>query len=266
MTADHLFDLRDFIAARHDAVTEVRAVEVSDEDERLAQPQLGADVLAHLRGRRRGVAVNGGAGEPVAQLAQLPVLGTEVVTPVADAVRFIDRERAHVHAAEQRAERRRRQALGRDEEQAQRAVERTGFDRALLVRRGRAVQRRRGHAGRDERVDLVLHQRDERRDDDGQSVEEQRRRLEAERLSRAGGHDQERVAPGEHGVDGLPLQRAQRGEPPRARDDVEHGIRDFSDHRHRDDRTSAETVWSGGASAHRALATDLPRARWAEAG
>ena len=46
-----------------------------------------------------------------------------------------------------------------------------------------------------QRLDLVLHQRDERRDDDRQVVADQRGQLVAERLARAGRHHDERVAP-----------------------------------------------------------------------
>ena len=47
---------------------------------------------------------------------------------------------------------------------------------------------------RRERLDLVLHQRDERRDHERQVVAHQRRQLIAERLARAGGHHHQRVA------------------------------------------------------------------------
>ena len=57
------------------------------------------------------------------------------------------------------------QALGRDVQQAARAAAHHRHRRTALVRRLRAVQARCGHAARDEPVDLVLHQSDERRDD-----------------------------------------------------------------------------------------------------
>ena len=45
-----------------------------------------------------------------------------------------------------------------------------------------------------ERHHLVFHERDERRDDDGEAFEVERRKLVAERLALAGGHDHELVA------------------------------------------------------------------------
>ena len=44
MAADHVFDLLDLVAARQHAVGQVRPVEIADQHERLAQPQLRADV------------------------------------------------------------------------------------------------------------------------------------------------------------------------------------------------------------------------------
>ena len=56
---------------------------------------------------------------------------------------------------------------------------------------------------------LVLHQRDQRRDDHRQPVEQQRRDLVAQRLAAAGGHDRQRIAPGQHVLDHLALERAE---------------------------------------------------------
>lgn len=52
-----------------------------------------------------------------------------------------------------------------------------------------------------ERVHLVFHQGDERRDDEGQSIQLQRGKLIDERLARACGHDDERMLFVEEGLD-----------------------------------------------------------------
>ena len=56
-----------------------------------------------------------------------------------------------------------------------------------------------------ERLDLVLHQRDERADDQREVGAHERRQLVAERLARAGGHDHQHVAVGERRLHGLGL-------------------------------------------------------------
>ena len=70
-------------------------------------------------------------------------------------------------------------------------------------------------AGR-ERIALIAHQRDERRDDDREPVERQPWQLVAERLARAGRHHDERVAAGEGRLDGLLLPGAERLVPEQA--------------------------------------------------
>ncbi len=64
-----------------------------------------------------------------------------------------------------------------------------------------------------ERVHLVFHQRDERRDDDRHAVAHQRRQLEAERFAAARRHHDDRVVAGEDGLDDLALPLAKSLEP-----------------------------------------------------
>ena len=59
-----------------------------------------------------------------------------------------------------------------------------------------------------ERVDLVLHQRDQRRYDQGQALEQQRWELVAEALAAAGRQHDQRVAPGQDRPQGARLHGA----------------------------------------------------------
>ena len=54
-------------------------------------------------------------------------------------------------------------------------------------------------------VDLILHQRDQRRDHDRHPVEQQRRKLVAEALAAPGREDRQRRPPGEERLDDLLL-------------------------------------------------------------
>ena len=58
--------------------------------------------------------------------------------------------------------------------------------------------------------DLILHQRDERRNDQRNAWKEQRGQLIAERLSATGRHHNDHVLAGQHGFDyvGLPFAEA----------------------------------------------------------
>ena len=80
----------------------------------------------------------------------------------------------------------------------------------LLVGGERAVVERRRDAVADERVDLILHQRDKGRHDHAQTRTHQRRRLEAQRLATAGREDDHRVPTGEDRVHRFALKRAKR--------------------------------------------------------
>ena len=89
---------------------------------------------------------------------------------------------------------------------------------ALLELDGR-VEHGGAEADPAQRVHLVLHERDERRDDQHRSGQDPRRDLEGERLARAGRHHRDAVAPREHGVDDEALPGA---ELPEAEDALEH--------------------------------------------
>jgi hypothetical protein len=62
-----------------------------------------------------------------------------------------------------------------------------------------------------QRRHLVLHQGDERRDDDGRARPQQGRDLVAQRLAAAGGHQHQRVAAGGDPVDDRRLLAAEGG-------------------------------------------------------
>ncbi len=100
------------------------------------------------------------------------------------------------------------EALRCDVEKLQRAGAEPVEDRALLGGVEARVEPRRVDAAPLQEVDLILHQRDQRRDDDRHPVEQQRRQLVAEALARPGREDGERGPPGEERLDNLFLSRA----------------------------------------------------------
>ncbi len=168
--------------------------------------------------RTRAVAVAVNAcrptpGQVLAQHCELPVLGAEIVAPLADAVRFVDGDEARRPAAEQRHEPvppLAYQPLGRDVQEPIPPVAQARHHARPRVRPQRAVVAGRGDAVADERVDLILHQRDQRRDDDRQPLANERRRLEADRFPAAGRQHDERVAPVENRLHRLLLERPER--------------------------------------------------------
>ncbi len=185
-------------AARNHGERQVRPVEAGRDADRLAQAQAPLDVGGDLRRRRGRRGDDRLCAEPARGVRQAEVVGPEVVPPLRDAVRLVDDEEADRHLAQRLEEAGRGEALRRDVEQPQLARPRAVQHPAVGVRVLLGVDERdRAADAALERLDLVLHQRDERRDDDRQVAAQQRRKLVAERLPGAGRHHDQDVAPRE---------------------------------------------------------------------
>ena len=88
------------------------------------------------------------------------------------------------------------------------------LNHAALVMPGEArVKRRRRDLSLLQACHLILHERDERRNDQGQPGQEGRRQLIAERFTLAGRHDRHRIAPSQHGANDLLLARPKLRKP-----------------------------------------------------
>ena len=138
--------------------------------------------------------------------AQPPVVGPEVVAPLRDAVRLVDDEARDVELAEQPQELIGCEPFGRDVQQPQRVPPR-GAQHARAGCRPSSIECSApdADAASIQLVDLILHQRDQRRHDERRPGQHHRRQLVAERLARSGRHHREHVAPAEHGGDDLLL-------------------------------------------------------------
>jgi len=172
---------------------QVRPVEGAHQHCRILQPQVMGDVLAHPRGGGGGVGVEGDAAEGVLQPAKFLVLGSEIVSPHADAMRLV--EALHEHA------------LRGGVEQLQLALAGAGQRVAPLGGAQAAVNARGRHATLGQRIDLVLHQGDQRGNHDGHTGHGHGRRLVAERLAPARRQHDDRVLPPQHCLHRLPLER-----------------------------------------------------------
>ena len=145
-----------------------------------AQPQPPGDVGTHLRGGGRGAGDELDGGERRRDLADPQVVAAEVVAPFGDAVRLVDDDPAWPHPVEHVAQVGADQPLRGDVEEPDRAVAVGALDPPLLGRVEVGVERRGGHAELLQGVDLVLHQRDQRRHDHRRRLGEHRRELVAE--------------------------------------------------------------------------------------
>ena len=203
---------------------QLRPREAVDELARIAQPQLGADVVARARVGRGGDGEARHLREHLRQPSQHAVLRTEVVAPLADAMRLVDRHQRERQARQPLQHGRLHQAFGREVEQVQRAFVDPPPDVGAQAGLGAGVEL----LGRDARLlqggDLVGHQRDQRRDDEAEAGPHQRRDLVAQALAAARRQHGQRTAAGQHLADHAGLQTAEVGVAERAAQDRPRGI------------------------------------------
>ncbi len=177
-----------------DVVAEVRPDDAGRDHLRLAAER-AADLLGGL-GRRGGRhPEQHGLAELRERPADEEVVGAEVVPPHAHAVHLVDDDEADADRAQHRCEPGLAQTL-------RSGVNEPFFSRAHLLQpsfglfgRERGVHERRRRSDlRRQLVDLVLHQRDQGREDERRLLAQHRRELVGQRLPRARRHQRERVA------------------------------------------------------------------------
>ena len=162
---------------------------------RFAQLKLVNDVVAHALRGAGGECGDGTVGKMDSQAAQLAVFGAKLVSPFRNAMRFVDGEKRDRHALQPIERVRARQALRRKIQQAVLARARFANHLGLLAAAERTVQQRRRNSHLIELRHLILHQRDQRRnDDDGLLRQHRARQLVAQRFPAAGWHHDASIA------------------------------------------------------------------------
>ncbi len=209
--ADEVDDLLQRLVLRDDAVGEVGPVEAGDEGGRLAQPEVLDDVGAHPLGRGGGEGHERHLGQDGAELGQLAELGAEIMAPFGDAVRLVDGEARHVPVFQVFLPALEHEPFGRGVEELVFALMQAAQAGAGFRRAKGGVEKRRGHAAGGELVHLVLHQRDERRHDDGEAGPHEGGELEAKGFAAAGRQEGEHIPPGERCLADLALERTKGG-------------------------------------------------------
>ena len=190
-------------------VVEVGTIEAAHEELGILHPEFGGDFPADPLGGGRGERQEGGRREAVAQRSQLPVVRPELMTPLGDAVGLVHRHQPHPDPFEEPPEARGGETLRRYVEQLYLAGLRLLADEPRLFGAERTVEAAGGDPPRPERIHLVLHQGDQGRDDQGDAVEGERRKLVAKRFAPASGHQHHCVAPGQDAGDRRFLQRSE---------------------------------------------------------
>ena len=156
---------------------QIRTREAGDRDVRIAHAELARDVLANDVRGRGGERENRRPAEPLGDRAEHEIVGTEVVSPLAHAVRLVDDEEADLAREQPLEEVAILEALRREIEDLALAIFHALLRVARLGGGEMRVHRERIDAVRGELVLLVLHERDERADDDRQPGKHQRGKL-----------------------------------------------------------------------------------------
>ena len=188
---------------------EVGPVETCDVNGGGCEVEFVEDIVARalIGGRRDSDARH--AWEQLLQPAKGPVVGAEIMAPLADAVGFINGDERDIETG-QHISKPAAQRLRRDIEHVHLASA-GGFERRLLVsRRHGGIEPLGAHAKCLERIDLVGHERNEGRDDQPRTSPENGRNLVTERLAASSRQDSKDIAPLQHIADDIGLQAAKR--------------------------------------------------------
>ena len=167
------------------------------------------DLLVGLGGGGRGQRDPRHLRPALVQHRQGQVVRPEVVPPLGHAVRLVDREQRDLAPLQQPLGAGGLQRLGGQVEQVELPGGELGLHHPALARVLGGVEEAGPHTERPQRVHLVLHERDERRDHHPDAGSVQRRDLVAQRLAAAGGHEHERVAAVHDVLDDLRLAAAE---------------------------------------------------------
>jgi hypothetical protein len=196
--ADEVEQLRARIVLFDDAIADIRPVEARHENARVVERETVHDLVARNGVGRCGERDARHVRKAFVQHRQLDIFWPEIMPPLRHAVRLVDREEADARAFEQIEKARRHETLGRDVEQVDVAFAQGAFGGGGLGAGERRIEIRGAHADFGERGHLVLHQRDEGRDDDARAeagfVAHERGNLIAKRFTAAGGHQHQRIA------------------------------------------------------------------------
>ena len=186
------------------------------------QAELHGDIVLHDRRGGSGERDHRSGPQRGQILAEHAVVGAEIVAPLRDAVGFVDGDQGGLALGEHLGKAGDAEALGRDEEELQGAVEvvDAGLARGGAVAAG--VDALHGEVALLELGDLIFHEGDQRADDQRGAAARDGGQLVAERLAGAGGHDQQHVAAVDDGLaDGF-LAGAEGGE-------AEGGLQEFGE-------------------------------------
>lgn len=203
-----VFDITDNILRgirlRTDLVEKIRPVERRLEYRSVEHTEVLLNVHLYFRRSRRGQRDQRRLPDLVDDRTNAAVLRAEIVSPFRNTVRLVDRIERYFDFPQEIDVILFGKRFGSEIQQFGFPGQHVLFD----LRDGRLVQRRIQkmgdavhHAERAHRIDLIFHQRDQRRNDDSHAVHHQRGKLITQRFAASGRHQHERIVPIQHVAD-----------------------------------------------------------------
>ena len=164
---DEAEDLLEYSLFVLDPIGEVGAIEACDEGLRVFETKLSEDIAPNAIGRGGGERHEWKVGKEAPQIGELAVLGTEVVTPFANAVGFVDGESIDLPLLQVIEKAGKHETFRSNVEDGVLASKKLGVAFSSFGFVERRVEVSCVDAIGFKAVDLVLHQGDEWGDDDG---------------------------------------------------------------------------------------------------
>ena len=176
----------------------------------IAEPEPFGDLPVRFTGCGGGQCHSRYTGETLGQIPEREIVGPEVMTPLRHAMRLVDRDDTERAALEQLRGLRPRQSFGSHVQKIELPCQISILDLATFLRRLGRIEVGRAHTTGPQRIDLVVHERDERTDHQPRALPDQRRHLVGDGLTATGRHEHDRVAPADHLLDDRRLVAPER--------------------------------------------------------
>lgn len=185
--------------------TEDFPVETADKLRRIFEPQLVCDILTDPPGSRRRKSGDRHIRELVPQIFDLPVLGPELMSPHRDTVRFVHGKKCDLAAGKRRKKCRGHGPLRRNIQDPDLSFPHLPLDPLPFIVGLQTVESLNRDPLIRKSVHLILHQRDQGRDNDRHPFKHHCRKLITKGFSPAGRHHREYIPPADDRLDDLLL-------------------------------------------------------------
>ena len=175
-----------------------------------ALDDVGAGDVVGGRGQRDARDV----GEALVQQAQRQIFAAEVVAPLAHAMRLVDRKEGNAGFLKSCQQRLHNQSFGSNVDKLELAICQITCNGTFLFQRQRTVQKCSRNSASPQGINLILHQRNQGRNDDSYAVAAHRRHLITQGFSPSGRQNHNRILVLHDQIHRFQLKRSKILKPP----------------------------------------------------